>query len=161
MCGAEWEGGRSGVGVWGGVGWMCGAECDGCVGRSGEAVWGEMGGLCGAEWDGCVGQSVTAVWGGLGRLCGAECDGCVGRSVTALPLFAGRLAEKKASIGYTYEDSTVAELENAAENRGDVEDSEEESNTDEDEVIPDIGARIGGGVWGGSLCVPVRFGVKG
>lgn len=50
-----------------------------------------------------------------------------------------RLAEKKASIGYTYEDSTVAELENSLEKRGDEEDSEEDSNTDEDEVIPDIG----------------------
>ena len=122
----------------------------------------QVGGLGWIYWD-WVGPTGKAVWGRLGRMCGAECDGCVGRSVTALPLFAGRLAEKKASIGYTYEDSTVAELENAAENRGDVEDSEEESNTDEDEVIPDIGARIGGGVWGGggSLCVPVRFGVKG
>lgn len=51
-----------------------------------------------------------------------------------------RLAEKKASIGYTYEDSTVAELENSAEKSREEEDSEEEnSNTDEDEVIPDIG----------------------
>lgn len=51
-----------------------------------------------------------------------------------------RLAEKKASIGYTYEDSTVEELENSLEKRaGDEEDSEEDSNTDEDEVIPDIG----------------------
>lgn len=50
-----------------------------------------------------------------------------------------RLAEKKASIGYTYEDSTVAELENSLEKRGEEEDSEEDSNTDEDEVIPDIG----------------------
>lgn len=54
---------------------------------------------------------------------------------------APRLAEKKASIGYTYEDSTVAELENSLEKRGDEEDSEEDSNTDEDEVIPDIGKR--------------------
>ncbi|XP_052528684.1 CLK4-associating serine/arginine rich protein-like [Tympanuchus pallidicinctus] len=53
------------------------------------------------------------------------------------PILPLRLAEKKASIGYTYEDSTVAELENAAEKRGDDEESEEESNTDEDEVIPD------------------------
>lgn len=50
-----------------------------------------------------------------------------------------RLAEKKASIGYTYEDSTVAELENPPEKRADEDDSEEDSNTDEDEVIPDIG----------------------
>uniref|UniRef100_A0A8C3M967 CLK4 associating serine/arginine rich protein n=1 Tax=Chrysolophus pictus TaxID=9089 RepID=A0A8C3M967_CHRPC len=53
-----------------------------------------------------------------------------------------KLAEKKASIGYTYEDSTVAELENAAEKRGDEEDSEEDSNTDEDEVIPDIDVEV-------------------
>uniref|UniRef100_A0A8C5TGE2 CLK4 associating serine/arginine rich protein n=1 Tax=Malurus cyaneus samueli TaxID=2593467 RepID=A0A8C5TGE2_9PASS len=45
-----------------------------------------------------------------------------------------KLAEKKASIGYTYEDSTVEELENSLEKRpGDEEDSEEDSNTDEDE----------------------------
>lgn len=50
-----------------------------------------------------------------------------------------RLAEKKASIGYTYEDSTVAELENPPEKRAEEEDSEEDSNTDEDEAIPDIG----------------------
>lgn len=34
----------------------------------------------------------------------------------------------------------MAELENSLEKRGDEEDSEEDSNTDEDEVIPDIGA---------------------
>ncbi|KAF1675159.1 CLK4-associating serine/arginine rich protein, partial [Pygoscelis papua] len=53
-----------------------------------------------------------------------------------------KLAEKKASIGYTYEDSTVAELENALEKRGEEEDSEEDSNTDEDEVIPDIDVEV-------------------
>nr|XP_006126523.1 CLK4-associating serine/arginine rich protein [Pelodiscus sinensis] len=54
----------------------------------------------------------------------------------------GGLAEKKASIGYTYEDSTVAELESSLEKRGDEEDSEEDSNTDEDEVIPDIDVEV-------------------
>ncbi|XP_061300090.1 LOW QUALITY PROTEIN: CLK4-associating serine/arginine rich protein-like [Pezoporus flaviventris] len=54
-----------------------------------------------------------------------------------------KLAEKKASIGYTYEDSTVAELENSAEKGPGEEDSEEEnSNTDEDEVIPDIDVEV-------------------
>ncbi|NWU90455.1 CLASR protein, partial [Upupa epops] len=53
-----------------------------------------------------------------------------------------KLAEKKASIGYTYEDSTVAELENSLEKRGEDEDSEEDSNTDEDEVIPDIDVEV-------------------
>lgn len=51
-----------------------------------------------------------------------------------------RLAEKKASIGYTYEDSTVAEVEKVAEKPEEEESpAEEESNSDEDEVIPDIG----------------------
>ncbi|XP_044290695.1 CLK4-associating serine/arginine rich protein isoform X1 [Varanus komodoensis] len=53
-----------------------------------------------------------------------------------------KLAEKKASIGYTYEDSTVAELENPSEKRTEEEDSEEDSNTDEDEVIPDIDVEV-------------------
>ncbi|XP_062995787.1 CLK4-associating serine/arginine rich protein [Elgaria multicarinata webbii] len=53
-----------------------------------------------------------------------------------------KLAEKKASIGYTYEDSTVAELENPSEKRAEEEDSEEDSNTDEDEVIPDIDVEV-------------------
>uniref|UniRef100_A0A672UNL9 CLK4 associating serine/arginine rich protein n=1 Tax=Strigops habroptila TaxID=2489341 RepID=A0A672UNL9_STRHB len=53
-----------------------------------------------------------------------------------------KLAEKKASIGYTYEDSTVAELDNNVEKRGEEEDSEEDSNTDEDEVIPDIDVEV-------------------
>lgn len=54
-----------------------------------------------------------------------------------------KLAEKKASIGYTYEDSTVAEVEKAAE-KPEEEDSpaEEESNSDEDEVIPDIDVEV-------------------
>ena len=51
-----------------------------------------------------------------------------------------RLAEKKASIGYTYEDSTVAEVEKVTEKPEEEESpAEEESNSDEDEVIPDIG----------------------
>ena len=55
-----------------------------------------------------------------------------------LPL--ARLAEKKASIGYTYEDSTVAEVEKVTEKPEEEESpAEEESNSDEDEVIPDIG----------------------
>ncbi|CAI5780934.1 DRY_EERY domain-containing protein [Podarcis lilfordi] len=53
-----------------------------------------------------------------------------------------KLAEKKASIGYTYEDSTVAEIENPSEKRTEEEDSEEDSNTDEDEVIPDIDVEV-------------------
>ncbi|NXN94784.1 CLASR protein, partial [Rhinopomastus cyanomelas] len=53
-----------------------------------------------------------------------------------------KLAEKKASIGYTYEDSTVAELENSLEKRGEEDDSEEDSNSDEDEVIPDIDVEV-------------------
>ncbi|KAK9394374.1 CLK4-associating serine/arginine rich protein [Crotalus adamanteus] len=53
-----------------------------------------------------------------------------------------KLAEKKASIGYTYEDSTVAELENPSEKRAEEEDSEEDSNTDEDEVMPDIDVEV-------------------
>lgn len=46
-----------------------------------------------------------------------------------------RLAEKKASIGYTYEDSTVTEPD--PESDKDEENSESES--EEDEGIPDIG----------------------
>ncbi|XP_023382540.1 uncharacterized protein LOC105310566 isoform X2 [Pteropus vampyrus] len=46
-----------------------------------------------------------------------------------------RLAEKKASIGYTYEDSTVAEVEKVAEKPEEEESpAEEESNSDEDET---------------------------
>lgn len=54
-----------------------------------------------------------------------------------------RLAEKKASIGYTYEDSTVAEVEKVAEKPEEEESpAEEESNSDEDEVIPDIDVEV-------------------
>ncbi|XP_074075414.1 CLK4-associating serine/arginine rich protein isoform X3 [Macrotis lagotis] len=54
-----------------------------------------------------------------------------------------KLAEKKASIGYTYEDSTVAEVEKAMEKPEDEESpGEEESNSDEDEVIPDIDVEV-------------------
>lgn len=52
--------------------------------------------------------------------------------------FVCRLAEKKATIGYTYEDSTVAELGDSPDKLDD-EDSDDESKSDEDEVIPDIG----------------------
>lgn len=66
-----------------------------------------------------------------------------GPAPTGYPLAHGsfpRLAEKKASIGYTYEDSTVAEVEKVAEKPEEEESpAEEESNSDEDEVIPDIG----------------------
>ncbi|XP_029475870.1 CLK4-associating serine/arginine rich protein isoform X2 [Rhinatrema bivittatum] len=51
-----------------------------------------------------------------------------------------KLAEKKASIGYTYEDSTVAETEKSSDKE--EEDSEEDSNSDEDEVIPDIDVEV-------------------
>uniref|UniRef100_A0A6I8P5T9 CLK4 associating serine/arginine rich protein n=1 Tax=Ornithorhynchus anatinus TaxID=9258 RepID=A0A6I8P5T9_ORNAN len=53
-----------------------------------------------------------------------------------------KLAEKKASIGYTYEDSTVAEEEKAPDKDDDNDDSEEESEEDEDEVIPDIDVEV-------------------
>lgn len=49
-----------------------------------------------------------------------------------------RLAEKKAQIGYTYEDSTVTETDAVDKDKGDEEDSEN-SESEEDEVIPDIG----------------------
>ena len=52
-------------------------------------------------------------------------------------LAALRLAEKKAQIGYTYEDSTVTESDAPSE-KGD-EDNSENSESEEDEVIPDIG----------------------
>ncbi|XP_030073798.1 CLK4-associating serine/arginine rich protein [Microcaecilia unicolor] len=52
-----------------------------------------------------------------------------------------KLAEKKASIGYTYEDSTVTETEKSSD-KGEEEDSEEDSNSDEDEVIPDIDVEV-------------------
>lgn len=48
-----------------------------------------------------------------------------------------RLAEKKAQIGYTYEDSTVTEADTRSD-KGD-EDNSENSESEEDEVIPDIG----------------------
>lgn len=47
-----------------------------------------------------------------------------------------RLAEKKASIGYTYEDSTVTEPEPQSDKD---EDNSENSESEEDEGIPDIG----------------------
>lgn len=52
-----------------------------------------------------------------------------------------KLSEKKASIGYTYEDSTVTEIENLLE-KDEEDDSEEDSNSDEDEVIPDIDVEV-------------------
>ncbi|XP_078517073.1 CLK4-associating serine/arginine rich protein isoform X1 [Lissotriton helveticus] len=52
-----------------------------------------------------------------------------------------KLSEKKASIGYTYEDSTVTEIENLPE-KDEEDDSEEDSNSDEDEVIPDIDVEV-------------------
>lgn len=48
-----------------------------------------------------------------------------------------RLAEKKASIGYTYEDSTVTEPDPLSD-KGEEEDSEN-SESEGDEGIPDIG----------------------
>ncbi|XP_028652110.1 CLK4-associating serine/arginine rich protein isoform X1 [Erpetoichthys calabaricus] len=50
-----------------------------------------------------------------------------------------KLAEKKVSIGYTYEDSTVADVESASE-KG--EDSDSESSESEDELIPDIDVEV-------------------
>ncbi|XP_071981674.1 CLK4-associating serine/arginine rich protein isoform X2 [Engystomops pustulosus] len=50
-----------------------------------------------------------------------------------------RLAEKKASIGYTYEDSTVADL---GDSDKEEDDSDDESKSDEDEVIPDIDVEV-------------------
>ncbi|XP_040179522.1 CLK4-associating serine/arginine rich protein isoform X2 [Rana temporaria] len=52
-----------------------------------------------------------------------------------------KLAEKKATIGYTYEDSTVAELGDSPDKLDD-EDSDDESKSDEDEVIPDIDVEV-------------------
>lgn len=52
-------------------------------------------------------------------------------------IFSFRLAEKKAQIGYTYEDSTVTEPDEQTE-KGNEDDSEN-SESEEDEVIPDIG----------------------
>ena len=47
-----------------------------------------------------------------------------------------RLAEKKATIGYTYEDSTVTEPDPLSDKD---EDNSENSESEEDEGIPDIG----------------------
>lgn len=87
------------------------------------------------------------LWGLVGGSRQREDEGARGLvrpACKALPLAHGRpcprLAEKKASIGYTYEDSTVAEVEKVAEKPEEEESpAEEESNSDEDEVIPDIG----------------------
>ncbi|XP_026868535.2 CLK4-associating serine/arginine rich protein isoform X2 [Electrophorus electricus] len=51
-----------------------------------------------------------------------------------------KLAEKKAQIGYTYEDSTVPE-QDARSDKGDEENSEN-SESEEDEVIPDIDVEV-------------------
>ena len=56
-----------------------------------------------------------------------------------------RLAEKKATIGYTYEDSTVTEPDGQSE-KGEEDDSEN-SESEEDEGIPDIGEETF--AWGG------------
>lgn len=50
-----------------------------------------------------------------------------------------RLAEKKATIGYTYEDSTVAEPEPQSDKE---EDNSENSESEDDEGIPDIGEHV-------------------
>ncbi|XP_066540990.1 CLK4-associating serine/arginine rich protein isoform X1 [Hoplias malabaricus] len=51
-----------------------------------------------------------------------------------------KLAEKKAQIGYTYEDSTVTESDVTSE-KGDK-DNSENSESEEDEVIPDIDVEV-------------------
>ncbi|TST73071.1 CLK4-associating serine/arginine rich protein [Bagarius yarrelli] len=51
-----------------------------------------------------------------------------------------KLAEKKAQIGYTYEDSTVTEADTRSD-KGD-EDNSENSESEEDEVIPDIDVEV-------------------
>ncbi|XP_064157207.1 CLK4-associating serine/arginine rich protein isoform X5 [Anguilla rostrata] len=51
-----------------------------------------------------------------------------------------KLAEKKASIGYTYEDSTVTEADGQSD-KGEDEDSEN-SESEEDEGIPDIDVEV-------------------
>lgn len=53
--------------------------------------------------------------------------------------FSCRLAEKKATIGYTYEDSTVAEPDPQSDKD---EDNSENSESEEDEGIPDIGEEM-------------------
>lgn len=58
-------------------------------------------------------------------------------SCYTLWVFSVRLAEKKAQIGYTYEDSTVTEPDEQTK-KGTEEDSEN-SESEEDEIIPDIG----------------------
>lgn len=50
-----------------------------------------------------------------------------------------RLAEKKVAIGYTYEDSTVAEPHSQSDKE---EDNSENSESEEDEGIPDIGEGV-------------------
>uniref|UniRef100_A0A8C5EW20 Suppressor of white apricot N-terminal domain-containing protein n=1 Tax=Gouania willdenowi TaxID=441366 RepID=A0A8C5EW20_GOUWI len=50
-----------------------------------------------------------------------------------------KLAEKKASIGYTYEDSTVTEVEPTSDKD---EDNSENSESEEDEGIPDIDVEV-------------------
>ena len=54
-------------------------------------------------------------------------------------LFSCRLAEKKATIGYTYEDSTVAEPDPQSDKD---EENSENSESEEDEGIPDIGEEM-------------------
>ncbi|MGH0117939.1 UNVERIFIED_CONTAM: hypothetical protein FKN15_042714 [Acipenser sinensis] len=51
-----------------------------------------------------------------------------------------KLAEKKVSIGYTYEDSTVTEADSPSD-KGE-EEEEDNSETDEDEEIPDIDVEV-------------------
>lgn len=53
--------------------------------------------------------------------------------------FLCRLAEKKATIGYTYEDSTVTEPEPHSDKD---EENSENSESEEDEGIPDIGEEM-------------------
>ena len=55
------------------------------------------------------------------------------------PVLLCRLAEKKATIGYTYEDSTVAEPDPPSDKD---EDNSENSESEEDEGIPDIGEEM-------------------
>ncbi|XP_018417031.1 PREDICTED: CLK4-associating serine/arginine rich protein isoform X3 [Nanorana parkeri] len=53
-----------------------------------------------------------------------------------------KLAEKKATIGYTYDDSTIAELGDSPEKLDDEDSDDDESKSDEDEVIPDIDVEV-------------------
>lgn len=65
-----------------------------------------------------------------------------------------RLAEKRAAIGYTYEDGLVAEPEPQSDKE---EDNSENSESEEDEGIPDIGERVPvGAVTAGGLSVERR-----